>query len=104
MEFGKLDIILKVEDLGASIAFYGQLGFEVLESGDGLVVIRHELLTLVLMQGHVRTNMFNFRPPDISRLLPELKRRFPSGKELAEGQAFEVRDPDGNTIYVCQDH
>ncbi len=67
-------------------------------------VLEHKLLRLILMQGHVDGNMFNFRPQDISKLLPELEQRFPDGKVTSGGKAFDLRDPDGNNVYVCEDH
>ncbi len=106
MDFGKLDIILNVKSIEASHEFYQKLGFEVVswEVEERVSVLEHKLLRLVLMQGHVDGNMFNFRPQDISKLLPELEQRFPDGKVMHDGKAFDLRDPDGNNVYVCEDH
>lgn len=105
-DFGKFDVILDVKSIEKSHAFYKQLGFEVASSDveGGFSVIEHDLLRLVLMKDHIKGNMLNFRPKDITKLLPKLKQRFPHGDVMHEGKAFDIRDPDGNDVYFCEDH
>ena len=70
----------------------------------GVSEIAHGEFRLVLMQGHITGNMLNFLPDDISKVLPNLKAAFPDGKVMGEGKAFDIYDPDGNEVYLCEDH
>ena len=94
MNFGKLDIILNVKSIEASHEFYQKLGFEVVswEVEERVSVLEHKLLRLVLMQGHVDGNMFNFRPQDISKLLPELEPPYHTlGYHSNQGGSYQER-------------
>ncbi len=106
MKLGNIDTVLNVADIEASREFYEKLGFQSVSSDvpGGLAVLVLGAFRLVLMRGHVQGNMLNLRPSNMSKVLPELKRRFPSGTVMSDGESFDLRDPDGNNVYICQDH
>lgn len=103
---GRFEYCLNVADLAKSLEFYEKLGFEVIDSDieAGFAVIKHHDCTLALYQGHIKSNMLNFRGGDVFKIATALKAQ---GLTFAEDARIEedgsagavIHDPDGNLIY-----
>lgn len=63
MDLGEHFPCLDVRDLEQSIAFYEKLGFELVEDhrSESWAVLQHNNMVLCLYQGHIDTNLINFR-------------------------------------------
>ncbi|MGI9285897.1 MAG: VOC family protein [Pseudomonadales bacterium] len=103
---GRLYICLNVKDLEASCAFYAKLGFaktgEKME--DGWAVINDGENELHLFQGHISSNMLNFRGGDVFAIAEALKgqgleMKSDATKESDGSDGAWIKDPDGNDIY-----
>ncbi|TET23736.1 MAG: hypothetical protein E3J71_01375 [Candidatus Stahlbacteria bacterium] len=103
---GRFEFCLNVKDIKASLEFYKRLGFDVID-GDteqGWAVIEHGNCILGLYQGHISTNLLNFRGGDVFAIAETLKSRgltmqVDAHKEEDGSDGAEIRDPDGNRIY-----
>ncbi len=121
MELGAFSISLNVQDIQASQAFYGKLGFEVTggDADQGWLILRNETCIIGLFKGHIEKNTLTFNPglgqdtkiletfQDIRDLQKQLKSEgmeFASeADEKSKGPAsFVLIDPDGNPILVDQ--
>lgn len=120
MPLGNFSISLAVKDLGASKAFYENLGFEMVGgNGKNWAVMRNGETKIGLFQGMFDMNILTFNPGwDSDRKTPadfvdirELQQRLQSrGIALSTtadisstGPAsFTLSDPDGNMILVDQ--
>ncbi|MFG0320656.1 MAG: VOC family protein [Planctomycetota bacterium JB042] len=121
MKLGAFSISLAVQDLAASRAFYGKLGFEPV-GGDGehWQILRNEdEVTIGLFQGMFDRNILTFNPgwsrtaedldafTDVREIQKELEA---SGLELVrrvedgtEGPgSVTLVDPDGNPVLLDQ--
>jgi predicted enzyme related to lactoylglutathione lyase len=106
MDLGEYFPCLDVEDLQASIDFYQKLGFEITsdERKDNWAVLQHNNMALCLYQGHIDSNLINFRGGDINEIAEQIKEAGlalskPAITEEDGSQSAEVMDPDGNVIY-----
>jgi catechol 2,3-dioxygenase-like lactoylglutathione lyase family enzyme len=106
MNLGRFELCLKVAVLADSRKFYESLGFQVVggDEGEGWLQLKSASLALALYQGHIPSNLLNFRGADVFAVADELTRR---GLELEKPAELEqdgsagawLKDPDGNVIY-----
>lgn len=120
MRLGHFSISLAVKDLGASKAFYEQLGFKVF-GGDGrhFLILQNEGTTIGLFQGMFPKNTLTFNPgwdhtaspladfDDVRELQRTLKSRgltlATEADETSAGPgSFLLIDPDGNPVLIDQ--
>jgi predicted lactoylglutathione lyase len=106
MDLGEYYPCLNVRDLAASIEFYQQLDFTMIEDHrhENWAVLQHNNMVLCLFQGHIEQNLINFRGGDVEEIYQEAVRRGlqftkPAHRESDGSWSAEVRDPDGNCIY-----
>lgn len=121
MDLGAFSISLAVEDLDASIDFYGKLGFEQLgDSGDmRYAILKNGEHTIGLFEQMFVKNILTFNPgwdhnaqnldefTDVREIARKLEE---AGLELierpdpdSEGPAhITLEDPDGNPILIDQ--
>lgn len=108
VEFGWLDVCLRVEDVKASRDFYERLGFRRVEGED-------EEGWAVVVKGDARLGLFepkymsqqvtlNFRGGNVGQITEELTRRgfrfVEEPKTSSDGSGSAVlRDPDGHTLF-----
>jgi len=112
-----------VRDLGRSVAFYGQLGFEALSENDRGVTVARGEAKLFLFEARVggpdparELGLFgnppgidhvSFLVDDVDALHGELVARglktagMPSDQDWG-ARAFGLRDPDGNNLYFLR--
>ena len=119
MELGAFSISLNVNDLEASKAFYGKLGFEPVGGGEGWQILRNGDHVIGLFQGMFEHNTLTFNPgwdqqgsetdafTDVRKLQRELKAAgVPLLSEVDENSegpgSLMVMDPDGNPILIDQ--
>ncbi len=107
MDLGEFTLCLNVNDLAASIRFYQNLGFDIItdEQSDGWAVLQHNNLILSLYQGHIERNLLNFRGGDVKEIAQQadkngLSLSGPYQREPDGSEGAELRDPDGNVIYL----
>jgi len=106
MDLGEHYPCLNVRDLAASIAFYGKLGFAMVEDhrDERWAVMQHNNAALCLFEGHIERNLMNFRGGDVAAIAREAAAR---GLELSKpatrhddgSWSAEIVDPDGNHIF-----
>ena len=121
MELGAFSISLAVKDIGASKAFYQELGFKIF-GGDitqNWLILTNGDHVIGLFQGMFQKNILTFNPGWDSNAQPleqfidirELQKHLKEGgvtllseaDEHTSGPAsFMVVDPDGNMILVDQ--
>lgn len=120
MDLGAFSLSLTVQDLAASEAFYGALGFTPV-AGDGvrMRIVRNGTVTLGLFQGMFEKNLLTFNPGWDADCRPvgtftdvrELQRRLreagiepvaPADETGTGPASFVVVDPDGNPVLVDQ--
>lgn len=120
MRLGNFSVSLAVKDLGASRAFYEQLGFRSV-GGDGkhYLILQNETSTIGLFQGMFEQNILTYNPgwdrdcntlqdfDDVRDLQKACIARGLQPVQMADvssdGPAsFVVVDPDGNQILVDQ--
>jgi len=121
MELGAFSVSLAVEDLEASRAFYGKLGFREIggDASQNWLILQNESGTIGLFQGMFEKNILTFNPgwnregeplgefQDVREIQRRLKER---GLELSteaddstNGPAsLMLEDPDGNPILIDQ--
>ena len=121
MDLGAFSVSLAVKDLGASRAFYEQLGFEVFHGAadQGWLILKNGTAVIGLFHGMFEGNILTFNPGWDQRAQPvdpftdvrEIQQRLrDAGVTLTtetdgspEGPAsFMLTDPDGNTILIDQ--
>ena len=121
MELGAFSVSLAVEDIDASRAFYGKLGFEVVggDADENWLILRNGDCTIGLFQGMFERNTLTFNPgwdkqatalasyTDIRDLQRRLKDEgvelLSEADETTTGPAsFLIIDPDGNPILFDQ--
>lgn len=106
LDLGSYYPCLNVKNLNESIDFYKKLDFKVTEdhTDENWVVLRHNNMVLCLFQGHIDTNLINFRGGDIETIYREASSRGLEFKKQAHIEhdgswSAEILDPDGNVIY-----
>lgn len=121
MNLGAFSISLAVKELKASIAFYGNLGFEIVGGNpdDHYVIMRNRQHVIGLFHGMFEENIITFNPgwdqsgntveeyTDVRDLQRELRKRgmtfVDEADETTSGPAsFALVDPDGNPVLVDQ--
>ncbi len=121
MKLGAFSLSLNVQDIAASQAFYGKLGFETVggDAAQGWLILRNDACTLGQFKGMIEKNTLTFNPgwdqqanplkafQDVRELQALLKSEgidFASeADEDSIGPAsFVLIDPDGNPILVDQ--
>ena len=121
MQLGNFSVSLTVENIGASVSFYGKLGFT--EVGGSLeqnwIVMQNGTTTIGLFQGMFARNILTFNPgwtsdqktldrfQDVRELQAALKERGVEFESEADPSttgpaSFVIVDPDGNPILVDQ--
>jgi catechol 2,3-dioxygenase-like lactoylglutathione lyase family enzyme len=106
MFLGNFELCLNVKDLRIALEFYETLGFKRVGGNvaDGWAIIEASNCRVGLYEGHIDSNLINFRGGDVFALASELKRR---GLEFSQDAYREpdgsagaiLSDPDGNVIY-----
>ena len=121
MRLGNFSVSLAVKNLGASRAFYENLGFQAIfgDPAQNWLILQNETSTIGLFQGLFDKNMLTFNPGwdrsgspladfddvrDIQRLLKSRGIALASAAdESASGPAsLMLLDPDGNPILIDQ--
>ena len=121
MELGAFSVSLAVEDIDASRAFYGRLGFEVVggDAAENWLILRNGDHTIGLFRGMFEKNTLTFNPGwdeqatalDSYTDIRDLQRRLKDegvellgeADETTTGPAsFLIIDPDGNPILIDQ--
>lgn len=106
MDLGWCDLCLNVHDIDRSQAFYESLGFRIVEgtAESGYLLMTNDRLRIALCEGHINSNMINFRGGNVEMIVDQLQSK---GIEIESGPTIEddgsvgatVKDPDGNVIY-----
>lgn len=106
LDLGSYYPCLNVKDLKKSMDFYGNLNFKVIEdhSDQNWAVLRHNNMVLCLFQGHIDSNLINFRGGDVEAIFDMAQERGvkftkPAHIEHDGSWSAETVDPDGNVIY-----
>lgn len=121
MELGAFSVSLAVKDLGASKAFYEQLGFATMggDAEQGWLILKNGDHIIGLFQGMFESNLLTFNPgwnqdageleafTDIRDIQRELKSKgvalISEADENTTGPAsLMLTDPDGNQILIDQ--
>jgi catechol 2,3-dioxygenase-like lactoylglutathione lyase family enzyme len=118
MDLGTFSLSLAVESLDASLAFYTQLGFTVVDGGhtsSDLPDSEHQKWRIIqngdtrlgLFQGMFSTNVLTFTPRDVREVQRELKENGVTltveTADFGQGPAhIMLEDPDGNPILMDQ--
>ena len=81
--------------------FPGDIGGNI---ADGWAIIENGNCRLGLFEGHIDSNLLNFRGADVFALAEELKKRGlqfsqDAYREPDGSMSAEARDPDGNVVY-----
>lgn len=107
MDLGEYYPCLNVKNLEQSILFYQKLGFQIIDDhrDENWAILQHNNMALSLFQGRIKENLINFRGGDIDEIAKALEAQ---GLELTQPAALEsdgswsaeIRDPDGNSIYL----
>ncbi len=107
MDLGRFELCLNVADISASRHFYEKLGFEVTsgEEDEGWLQLQNSAVTIALYQGHIGSNLLNFRGLDVVKTADELVARGvaltkPLMWRKTEARGLGSSDPDGNVIYL----
>lgn len=110
---GWATVCLKVDDLGASMRFYEQLGMEVVEQVEGLRVILKSGSHHIALMTFLDENLLNLRCGDVTAIFDSMTRELPALEgapqhytpsdlnhgAAAPGTSWRTRDPDGNVIF-----
>ena len=121
MDLGAFSVSLAVKDIGASRAFYQQLGFEEFggDISQNWLIMKNGACVIGIFQGMFEKNMLTFNPgwdsearelesfTDVRQLQHQLRNKgvefVNESDESTTGPAsFMVLDPDGNPILVDQ--
>jgi predicted lactoylglutathione lyase len=107
IDLGDFTYCLNVQDIQLSVRFYEQLGFQRVEEhlDEGWAVLKQNNCVLSLYEGHIERNLLNFRGADIPQLETTLMEHGltlskPAQKEPDGSWSAELKDPDGNVIYL----
>ena len=117
-DLGTFSMSLSVRNLEASLAFYGHLGFDVVDgghmhpewadSGDKKWRILHSgSIKIGLFQGLFAGNVITFNPADVRSIQKHLKAHgveiHQATDDAGEGPAhITLIDPDGNAVLIDQ--
>jgi catechol 2,3-dioxygenase-like lactoylglutathione lyase family enzyme len=120
MNLGQFSVSLAVKDISASLEFYQNLGFEVIDGGHAHMddafadtethkwrILKNESAAIGLFQGMFEGNILTFNPEDLRPIQKSLKE---SGVEFVSEADIDttgpcsavLTDPDGNTILLDQ--
>ena len=121
MELGAFSVGLAVEDLAASMEFYGKLGFTQYagDPAQNWVIMKNGHANIGLFQGMLEKNVLIFNPgwnqdaealgsfTDVRELQRQLKAQGVTfdaeADEATAGPASAIlTDPDGNPVYLDQ--
>ena len=117
MDLGQFSLSLAVKDMDASLAFYQNLGFKVIDGGhmhEGFAdtettkwrILQHDSVVIGLFQGMFENNIMTFNPKDVLSIQSKLKEN--SVGLIKEADPSEpmkhliMMDPDGNQIMLDQ--
>jgi len=105
-DLGTCTVCFNVRDVRRSSEFYAKLGFRVTagDLAENWLVMEHGNLRLGLFQGHIESNLLNFRGGDVFAIARQLeaqglKLRTPAQVEPDSSAGATIADPDGNLIY-----
>ena len=105
-DIGTCTVCFNVRDVKLASEFYAKLGFSVTAGSlaENWVVVERGNFKLGLYQGHIESNLLNFRGGDvfaIARYLEAqgLKLLAPAQVEPDGSAGATIADPDGNLIY-----
>lgn len=103
---GEISLCLNVADIHRSLSYYEKLGFKRCggKLDEGWAILKYRRFELGLFQGHIDSNLLNFRGGDPLILERELRTRGlePDSAAYIEpdtSQTLYLTDPDGNRIY-----
>ena len=104
-----MEYCINTKDVATSFEFYRRLGLKVITDGlkEGWAVLSCDVphtFTVGLYQGHINTNLLNFRGGDVFAIAKRLEA---AGLKLKQGPEKEsdgsdglwLDDPDGHVIY-----
>ncbi len=105
-DLGACTVCFNVRDVRRSSEFYAKLGFSITAGSlaENWVVMDSGNLRLGLYQGHIESNLLNFRGGDVAAIAryleaQGLKLRTPAQVEQDGSTGATIADPDGNVIY-----
>jgi len=117
-DLGTFSISLSVKDIDQSLAFYGHLGFEVIDGGhmrtdwadDGdrkWRILKNGDAVIGLFQGLFAGNVLTFNPKDVRSIQKHLKEHgvklHQAADDAGTGPAhITLIDPDGNAVLIDQ--
>lgn len=102
---GNAQLCLNVKNLKSSLAFYGKLGFRQIGGNrkHNYAILKNGSWTLGLFQGHIKSNLVNFRGGDVASICRLLKQKGLSfridARHYKGGVDAVLSDPDGNSLY-----
>ena len=106
LDLGSYFPCLNVKNIHDSIDYYLKLGFKIREDHrkENWAVLQHNNMVLCLYQGHIETDLINFRGGDIKtivRIASENGVKFTKQAYIEHdgSMSAETVDPDGNMIY-----
>ncbi len=119
MDLGNFSLSLNVEDIDKSLAFYTNLGFDVIDGGhrnksfpdsDKMKwrVLQNSSLKIGLFQNMFESNIITFNPKDVIGIQNELKTndvKFIKEADTNSDSGYVsamLADPDGNIIMLDQ--
>ena len=105
MALGRFHLCLNVKDFAASRAFYEKLDFRQVDGRpeEGWIILEQGGCTIGLFQGHIPSNLLNFRGGDVFAIERELVARGieMTTKAFRDAKGCETAfaaDPDGNVL------
>lgn len=118
MNLGQFSLSLPVKDMEASLEFYTNLGFEIIDGGhmnEGFPdsestswrILKNGHAVIGLFHGMFENSIMTFNPTDVRGIQKELKSKGVSfikeANESTEGpEHIIMTDPDGNQIMLDQ--
>ena len=104
MQLGPFSVSLSVRDLGDSLVFYRNLGFEVVDDhrDDHWVVLSNGTARIGLFQGMFPRNVLTFRPNNLDRVIEQLRGNGVEVPDDTFNSHFFLTDPDGNPVLLDQ--
>ena len=107
MKLGQPEISLNVKSVSDSLAFYQELGFEIVEGeqSECWFVLEQGSVRIGLYEGHISSNRMTFFCGDVEGKVSELCSKgmnIESGPEKEDDNTIgaTLLDPDGNLIYL----